>query len=229
MFVSNSMVKHVITIDEAMLVFKAKELMLASQIRHLPVVDKENRVIGIVTDRDIRSAMPDSLLKVSNTEECRTDISQKKVGEIMTRNPITISPMDTIQDVLLIIKKEKVGALPVVDAEGKLKGIISVQDLLSAFIDVMGLEDPGTLIGILVEDKIGQMKQVVDIITKQKISFGSIMVVKTWEKNKRAIFPYLLTNNLIEVKRKLKKAGFPLIDPMEWYLSNLHDREPSPT
>lgn len=229
MFVSSSMVKHVITIDEAMLVFEAQELMLASQIRHLPVVDKENRVIGIVTDRDIRSTMPGSLLKVSNTEECRADLSQKKVGEIMTRNPFTISPMNTIQDALLIIKKERVGALPVVDAQGKLKGIISVQDLLSAFINVMGLEDPGTLIGILVEDKIGQMKRIVDIITEQKISFGSIMVVKSWEKNKRAIFPYLLTNNLIEVKRKLKEAGFLLIDPMEWYLGNLPERYPGTT
>ena len=73
MFVSRSMVSEVITIDKDASVFDAQEKMAANGIRHLPVVDADNRLIGIVTDRDIRSAMPYRMIKngifVGNLEE----------------------------------------------------------------------------------------------------------------------------------------------------------------
>ncbi len=65
------------------------------------------------------------------------------------------------------------------------------------------------------------MKKIVDIITEENISLGSVLVARFWDKDKRAIFPYLLTNNVINVKKKLLSAGFELIDPMEWYLEQL--------
>jgi acetoin utilization protein AcuB len=58
MFVSRSMVSQVITIDKEASIFDAQEKMAANGIRHLPVVDADNRLVGIVTDRDIRSVMP---------------------------------------------------------------------------------------------------------------------------------------------------------------------------
>lgn len=221
MFVSNSMVKEVITIHPSASVFEAQETMASHQIRHLPVVDPANRLVGIVTDRDIRSALPYRLLKEPHTAEEQAAIHTLTVGDIMTKNPRTIGLMDTIQDALLMIQIEKVGAFPVVDAAGGLVGIISVRDLLRAFINVLGIGEPGTLLGILVEEKIGQMKRIVDAITEENISFGSILVARYWEKDKRAVFPYLLTNNVINVKKKLKQMGFTLLDPMEWYLDKL--------
>jgi len=65
------------------------------------------------------------------------------------------------------------------------------------------------------------MKKIVDIITEENISLGSVLVARFWDKDKRAIFPYLLTNNIISVKKKILDAGFELIDPMEWYLDQL--------
>jgi acetoin utilization protein AcuB len=118
-----------------------------------------------------------------------------------------------------------VGAFPVVDDQGKLKGIISVRDLLRAFINVMGIGEPGTLLGILVENKTGQMKRIVDAISEEKISFGSILVARYWDEGKRAVFPYLLTNTVAPVKKKLKAMGFTLLDPMEWYLDQLPKNE----
>ena len=224
MFVSRSMVSQVITIDKDASVFEAQEKMAASGIRHLPIVDADNRLIGIVTDRDIRSAMPYSLIKQKGIAEKREKIAQLKVEDIMTRNPKTISPMYTIQDALLMVQKEKVGAFPVVDDEGKLKGILSVRDLLRAFINVLGIGQPGTLVGIEVEEKIGQMKKIVDAITEENISFGSILVARTWEAGKRAVFPYLLTNNVARVKKKLSAMGYKLIDPMDWHLDELRKK-----
>jgi acetoin utilization protein AcuB len=139
----------------------------------------------------------------------------------MTTEPKTIGPHHTIQDALVLIQELRVGALPVVDKEGKLKGILSVRDLLRAFINVLGFGQPGTLLCILVEEKVGQMKKIVDAITEEGISFGSVLVARYFEKDKRAVFPYLLTQNVARIKRKLKDLGYTLVDPMEWYLDEL--------
>jgi acetoin utilization protein AcuB len=139
----------------------------------------------------------------------------------MTANPVTVSPAHTLPDAILMMQKEKVGAFPVVDDEGRLKGIISIRDLMRAFVNVLGLEEPGALIGIVVENKVGQMKRVVDAITEQGVSFGSILVARTWEEGKRAVFPYLLTSNSSKVRNRLRELGFTLIDPMEWSLDQL--------
>ena len=143
----------------------------------------------------------------------------------MTPKPITISPTYTLQDALLMIQDARVGALPVVDENGILSGIISVRDLLRAFINVLGIGEPGTLLCILAEEKIGQLKQIVDAITEENISFGSVLVARYWEKDKRAVFPYLLTQNVAHIKEKLTKMGFKVLDPMEWYLDQLPKNE----
>ena len=221
MFVSRSMVKKVITTDKNRSVIEAQEIMEANDIRHLPVVDKENHLLGIVTDRDIRSAMPFLLLDEQERNLQLEKVKQLTVADIMTPNPKTISPMDTIQDALLMIQREKVGAFPVVDEKGVLTGILSVRDLLRAFVNVMGIGEPGTLVGIIVEDRMGQLKRIVDVVTEEKISFGSVLVARYWDEGKRAVFVYLRTNNVVRVKKRLQEIGFELIDPMAWYLEHL--------
>ena len=226
MFVSRSMTRNVITVDQEASIFNAQELLAKNKIRHLPVIDKDRRLIGIITDRDIRSALPYHSLMDHCSEKER--ISKFKVKDIMTKDPTSISPTSTIQDALLLIQNLKVGALPVVDDDQKLKGIISVRDLLRAFINVLGIGQPGTLLCILVEEKIGQLKKIVDAITAENISFGSVLVARYWDKNKRAVFTYLLTQNVAHVKKKLKNLGFTLLDPMEWYLDQLPENQPHP-
>jgi acetoin utilization protein AcuB len=112
-----------------------------------------------------------------------------------------------------------------VGENGILRGIISVRDLLRAFTNVLGIGEPGTLLCILVEEKVGQLKKIVDAITEENISFASVLVARYWEKDKRAVFPYLLTQNVAHVKEKLKNMGFTLLDPMEWYLDQLPKNE----
>lgn len=225
MFVSKSMTRKVVTVDQEANIFDAHKLLAENQIRHLPVVDKNDRVIGIVTDRDIRSAWPYDFLKEAYRETDKEKLSKIKIKDIMTINPIRLSPTSTIQDALLLIQEKKVGALPVVDEEGKLKGILSVRDLLRAFINVLGIGEPGTLLCILVEEKVGQLKKIVDAITEENISFGSVLVARYWDEDKRAVFPYLLTQNVARVKTKLKNLGYTLLDPMEWYLDQLPKNE----
>lgn len=226
MFVNKSMTRKVITGNPEMNLIEARELMIEHQIRHLPIVDQENRLVGIVTDRDIRSAMPSIVLDDYDSSDERKRLSGIRLENIMTRDLVTVSPMYTIQDALLLIQKTRVGAFPVVDDEKRLIGIISIRDLVRAFINVLGIGEPGTLIGILVDQKVGQMKQIVDAITEERISFGSILVARYWEEeDKRAVFPYLLTNNVARVKKKLQDMGYTLLDPMEWYIDKLPGNE----
>lgn len=227
MFVSRSMTRQVITVDADVRILDAQELMQANDIRHLPVVERDNKLVGIITDRDIRSALPYSYFKKSPDKAEMEKISELRVEDIMSKKPITISPTYTIQDALLVIQDSKVGALPVVDEDGKITGIISVRDLLRAFINVLGIGEPGTLMCILVKEKVGQLKKIVDAVTEENISFGSVLVARYWEEDKRAVFTYLLTQNVAHVKKKLEKLGFTLLDPMQWYLDQLPKNEPA--
>ncbi|QTA79558.1 CBS domain-containing protein [Desulfonema limicola] len=225
MFVDKSMIKKVVTIGRDTGIIEIKSLMKEYGIRHLPVVDKNSNLIGIVTDRDIRSAMPSILLDDFDSAEVRGKLAGLTAKDIMTKEPTTVSPTYTLQDVLLLMQDKKVGAFPVVDKDGKLKGIISIRDLMRAFINVLGIGEPGTLLGILAEQKVGEMKKIVDAVTEENISFGSILVARYWDDSKRALFIYLLTNNVGKIKRKLTGMGYKLIDPMEWYIDQLPKNE----
>lgn len=223
MFVSRSMARKVITVDKETSLLEAQKTMQRHQVRHLPVVAPDNQLLGIVTDRDIRSALPYNLAKGQGQPEERDQFAHIKVADVMSTDLMTITPAQTVQDALLLVERKKVGAIPVVDDGGKLVGILSVRDLLRVFINVLGIGEPGTLLCVLVEEKIGQLKKIVDVITEENISFGSVLVARYWEKNMRAVFPYLLTNNVVRVKERLKEAGFTLLDPMEWYIDQFAD------
>ena len=225
MFVKKSMTRKVVTISADTPILKARELMNEHEIRHLPVVDGDDRLLGIVTDRDVRSAMPSILMDDFESGAARERLATVTARDVMTADPVTLTPTYTIQDALLLIEKSRVGAFPVVDEEGRLEGIISIRDLVRAFTNVLGIGEPGTLIGILVEQKVGQLKKIVDAITEERISVGSILVARYWDEDKRAVFPYLLTNNVVRIKRKLQALGYPLIDPMDWYLDRMPRNE----
>ena len=154
MFVSRSMAKKVSTVDKETGLLDAQSLMQRMGVRHLPVVDADNRLVGMITDRDIRSALPYELAKGLADPEERQRYAHLKVGDAMSTDLLSVSPTHTLQDALLLLEKKKVGALPVVDDDNKIVGILSVRDLMRAFINVLGIGQPGTLLCILVEEKI---------------------------------------------------------------------------
>lgn len=221
MFVSETMNTNLVSIAPDTKLSEVRTLMKDNNFRHLPVVEKDGKLIGIVTDRDMRDASPSSLLSEEEYQSTLDRVMEHTVSEIMTKDPLTISVYFTLQDTLMVMGSKKVGALPVVDEDGYLKGIMSTRDLLRAFVNVMGIGEPGTLLCILVNEESGQLKKIVDIVTEENVSMGSVLVARYWDEEKRAIFPYLLTNNVIKIKQKLLDQGFDLTDPMKWYLDQL--------
>ncbi len=225
MFVSETMATDLITVTPETTLATARKLMQEKIIRHLPVVDSAGKLVGIITDRDMRDAQPSSLLSKEDYARTFELVMQHTVGEVMTRDPLTISVFYTLQDTLLVMGKKKVGALPVIDEDGVLKGIMSTRDLLQSFVNIMGIGEPGTLLCILVKEQPGQMKKIIDIVTEENVSLGSVLVAKYWDKEKRAVFPYLMTGNVVKIKEKLLAEGFELFDPMSWYLDQLPQKK----
>ncbi len=225
MFVSKSMTRKVYVLEPHDSLLEARELMRRYKIRHVPVVTEGNRLVGIISDRDVRSAAPSSLDYEPDSEDERDKIATFKVKDVMTKETITLSLRDTIEDALLLFLHHDVGALPVVDTEGKLAGIVSVRDILRSFVSVLGIGEPGTLLCLLVLDRLGEMKKIVDLIYEEKISIGSVLVARHWDPEIRAVFPYVMSINVGPLKRKFRELGYTLLDPLEWYLDDVRRRE----
>jgi CBS domain-containing protein len=118
--VNELMTTNPITILPELPLNEAAELMTAENCRHLPVVDGERGLIGIITDRDVRQARHTAVFATALTESC------------MTPNPITVTPDTPAQQAAELLGLHKISALPVMD-QGQLVGIITVTDFLTQF------------------------------------------------------------------------------------------------
>jgi acetoin utilization protein AcuB len=210
--------KKVITIQKNADIFDARSRMIDHRIRHLPVVDSNNCLIGMVSDRDIRSAMPYYADQTSGKEDLGADNLPSTVAEIMTKSPHYISTRHTLQDALALFREIKVGAFPIVDEERKIVGIISDRDMLNGFIQLLGAEEPGCFMGVEVRADVGVVNQVISALTGQDIAIASMLVLRDWKEGYWAIFLYLLTKNIRQTRRLMTDKGFELLDPMQWFL-----------
>jgi CBS domain-containing protein len=131
MKVVDVMTKDALTVTPTEAVGQADELMNTNKIRQLPVVQGKE-LVGIVTDRDIRSFLSGSLLE---SPEARERALASEVREIMTTEPITVSPDDDLQEAVELMIDEKIGGIPVVDDAEGLVGIVTYVDVLRCFLN----------------------------------------------------------------------------------------------
>ncbi|MFO7708674.1 MAG: CBS domain-containing protein, partial [Desulfobacterales bacterium] len=213
MWIERYITRKVITVGPRESLIKAKVLMASHCIRHLPVVDENHRLVGIISDRDLRSALPMQVRECIGNPRDVSPCVAIKAEDIMTRNPLTISPDQTLQDVLVRFRDEKVGAFPVLDQEERLVGILSDRDMLNGFIQLLGLGSPGTFLGVEVAATERGVKTVVDALTDAGFPIASMLVIRNWQPEAWAMFLYLLSQNLSGARRVLKAEGLTLIDP----------------
>lgn len=126
MIVRHWMTTNVVTINKEASIQEALALMKRDSIRHLPVVNASQKLIGWVTDADLRGVLIASMLEELTLED------------VMVRKPFTATPDMPLEEAANLILEKKIGGLPVVD-QGKLVGIITVIDILLAFITIMGM------------------------------------------------------------------------------------------
>jgi len=195
---------HTVTPDDTLA--SALQLTREHRIRHLPVVLSTGGLTGIVSDRDIRLAMP-SPLAVADAE--RADfLSRTSVAEVMTRGVITISPHDTIEDAAKLLYQHRIGALPVVSTDGQLQGILSETDILHAFVLILGGSKPSSRIEIGLRDEPGELARAIRIIGDDlRINIVSIVVPSLPEQTRRVAIVHLATIDPREVVAALEASG----------------------
>ena len=113
----------------------AAELMRTQKIRHLPVVDGEDRLVGIVTDRDLRQVVFDPEIH-ERLGPATHAVAQLPVREVMTWGVVSVHPDSDLRDAARLMHDRKIGAVPVVE-HGRVIGILSESDVLAALVDVL--------------------------------------------------------------------------------------------
>lgn len=210
MYVGWSMKTYLITASPNTSVLKARELMDNHKISHLPVTDGRARLLGIVTDRDLKQAWasPASTLSVYEL----TYVLQKlTVESIMTRDVLTATPDMTIERAARMIHDNKVGALPVVK-DDKLVGIITSTDLMEVLLVALGMSDDSARVSILARNRIGVLADVGRIMQQADINIRSVVtaplqgVDDVWQMILRV--NAAAQTNAVQV---LRDAGFKVI------------------
>lgn len=133
--VRDCMSQGVATIHSDALVRGATEMMRTRRLRHLPVVDREGRLVGIVTDRDLRQVIFDPSIR-SQAGVAADILGRLTVRDVMTWGVITARPDTALAEAARRMHEQKIGALPVVEGE-RVVGIITESDILKAFLDVL--------------------------------------------------------------------------------------------
>ncbi|HSE92095.1 MAG TPA: CBS domain-containing protein [Methylomirabilota bacterium] len=136
--VKQFMTRSPVTIHPDALVKGAADMMRTRKLRHLPVVDRGGRLIGIVTDRDLRQVIFDPAVQ-ARLGRAADALQTLAVRDVMTWGVVTVRPETTVRDAAWLMREQRLGALPVVQA-GRLVGILTERDVLRAFEEALGTD-----------------------------------------------------------------------------------------
>ncbi|MGD8250790.1 MAG: CBS and ACT domain-containing protein [Desulfobacterales bacterium] len=151
MKIEDLMVKNPITVREQTSIREAIDVMKSNSIRHLPVVKADRTLVGFLTLSDLKQGLIPSMV---------ADLS---LSDLMIRKPVTVGPDTDVEIAAQLIYKRKIGGLPVVE-KGNLVGIITVTDILGAFINMMGILSASSRLDAAIDDKPGALKKAIQII-----------------------------------------------------------------
>jgi acetoin utilization protein AcuB len=173
MLVKEWMTTDPITVTPETSIMKASQIMKENNVRRLPVVDGVGKVVGIITDRDLKEASP-SKATTLDVHELYYLLSELRVKDIMSRRVITIKPSDTVEKAAVIMLENKVTGLPVIDAD-TLVGVLSQGDVFRVLTSITGIYRGGTQFAFVLPDRPGTIKEVGDVIRKHGGRMVSIL------------------------------------------------------
>jgi len=173
MLIKNWMTKDPITVSEDTSMIKAIHIMKERHFRRLPVVNA-GRLVGIITDRDLKEAAP-SKATTLDVHELYYLLAELQVAEIMSQNPVSVSANDTVEHAAQIMLDHTISGLPVLDASGRLVGIITQSDVFRAFMHITGALQGGVQFALRLPDRDGLIKEVVDLLRARGARFVSLL------------------------------------------------------
>lgn len=212
MLVGKRMKRKPVTVTREDSLGRARELLDSMRIRHLPVVEGK-RLVGIITDQDIRGASPSSTVPISN-EDLSEFLGRVKVGEVMVSEVITASPFTSIEEAAKVMQERKIGCLPVLDGED-LVGIITETDILGVLVEMMGIKEASSRIEVELPDRPGALATVAQIIKNYNINICSVLTLPSEEPGKRVVLIRVNTINPGPLIQAIVEAGFRVLPPYE--------------
>ncbi len=178
MLVNDWMSAPVITVDIHDSMNKAVNLMTEHNIGMLPVLEN-GKLVGIVTVRDLKQAAPSSVA-LFEIKHILYHLTRVKMEGIMTRHPITVRSDTTMEETAEILLENNISGCPVLDHQDELVGIVTKNDIFRAMLSVSGIPKKGIQFGLLVEDRPGAIKELIDLIREHHGRLISILT--TYEK-----------------------------------------------
>jgi acetoin utilization protein AcuB len=213
MYISEYMTSDPITISSAVFLPEARRILNEFHIRHLPVVDRENKLVGIVSDRDLRSAYPSSVTSRGDKILAFEQVEKTTVADMMTTTCSTLGPDATLDDALLIFDRDKVGGIPVVSEDNVVLGMFSLLDLTAAYRKLFGVAEEGSvLIGIEDDDRDNILSELVILLEQNGILLTRL--IRLVEQNEvTKIFMRINSRKPVEVYKLLRSKGFIFLEP----------------
>ncbi|MDH4220770.1 MAG: CBS and ACT domain-containing protein [Candidatus Aminicenantes bacterium] len=195
------MVKNPITVTKDQTIQECVDLMKEHSIRHLPVVENK-KLSGLVTESNLRQVFLASM------------IEDLKLEDVMIRDPITVAPDTEIEDAAKLIYHNKIGGLPVVDNDDQVVGIITVADLVAAFIELMGLLKSSSRIDVILGEEPEAFETVSRLIRSRGGEIISVGISGHRLRRERIYFFRLKKRNVQHIVEALEKAGFEVVSSM---------------
>jgi acetoin utilization protein AcuB len=157
------MTTDVITVGEDTPMIKASIVMKEKKIRCLPVLGKKGKLVGIITDNDLRDASPSKATPL-DVYGLNYLISTIKVGDIMIKNLVFVKSNESVEFAAILMLENKISSLPVISHKGSLVGIITQTDIFKVLINITGGYTSGIQLGLSLEDRPGSIREAADVI-----------------------------------------------------------------
>jgi len=215
-YIKENMQKNPITISPDASFYEARAIIRDKGIRHLPVVDKNHHLVGLITDWDIREAAPSDATSLS-VHELHYLLGKLKVSAFMTKKSklITITPETIIEKAVQLMHDHKIGCLPILEGENFI-GIITETDVLGLFVDLFGLKKMGTRLTVALEDKPGQMHGILEVIKNLQVNIIAVASPTYKVQGKRMAAVRIETQDYQPIVNGLKKAGYEVLSVDKW-------------
>lgn len=168
LLVEDSMTHEVVTLGPDTTAEEALGLSRSKRIRHFPVVEN-GALVGVVSDRDLRSATP-----VLGDPGRAAALKEILVSGVMNREPITADPRDPIELAANVMRERRIGCLPVVE-DGRLVGIITSSDVMEALVYLVGVHEPGSRLEVTLPDRPDSLAEVAGIFRDAGVNVLSVV------------------------------------------------------
>jgi len=176
MIIDRVMAKNPFSINPDMPINDVRSLMQKEKVGHLPVLDKSNTLVGLVTKKDLLQALPSSATSL-DMYEISYLISKMTAKDVMVKSVITVTENEVVEEAARIMADNEIGCLPVM-RDKLLVGIITDTDLFRVFLKAFGVRCNGVRVTCIMKEKPGELARLTHAIAEKG---GNIVALVTSE------------------------------------------------